>query len=251
VVKQLKKNSGSNEASPLLNGRRGRAIPVALLLIFVVLLSMGSGIYASASYFAQQAANVTVTTTLYTTTTSWTTLTVRSTVTQTVLGVLTTVQYTTSTSTVTVTGTRAPSVVTIGGTSSVVYWPPNYAVAFPITLPSATVTSIGIDFYGGQSGDVRVALYSAGSGMPGGLLTQSASTAVTGASGWLDVAVTPYSVTAGTYWVAFTLDRNIYVYYSGGSRSYYYKPFGAFDATWSASSYQDSYYIVNMRVTLS
>jgi hypothetical protein len=76
---------------------------VAVLLILVVLLSMGSGIYASASYFAQQA-NVTVTTTIYTTTTSWVTSTMWSTVTSVVYGDWTTVQYTTSTSTVTVGG---------------------------------------------------------------------------------------------------------------------------------------------------
>jgi hypothetical protein len=104
VVNRLKKNSGPNEASPVLNDHRGRATPVAVLLIFVVLLSMGSGIYASASYFAPQASNVTVTTTIYTTTTSWTTSTIWSTVTSVVYGVWTTVQYTTSTSTVTVGG---------------------------------------------------------------------------------------------------------------------------------------------------
>jgi hypothetical protein len=76
---------------------------------------MGSGFYATASYFAQQApTDVTVTTTLFTTTTSWTTSTIWSTVTSTVLGVLTAVQYTTSTSTVTVTGS------TTGGTSVII-----------------------------------------------------------------------------------------------------------------------------------
>jgi preprotein translocase subunit SecG len=250
VFNRLKENSGSKEAGSVLNGRRGRAIPVAVLLIFVVLLSMGSGIYASASFFPQQ--NVTVTTTIYTTT-SWVTSTIWSTVTTTVLGVLTTVQYTTSTSTVTVTGstTSTPVVVTIpaGGTSPLEY-SGNYAIASPITLPSGTVTSIGINLYEAQSGYVRVALYSAGSGKPASLLTQSASTAL-GKAGWLDIAVTPQSVTAGSYWVAFTFDRAIYVYYTPGPRSYYYKAFSAFDATWSASSGQDSYYEVNMRVTLS
>ena len=80
-----------------------RTISVALLLIFVVLLSAGSGLYAGASYFAQQAPNVTVTTTIFTTTTSWTTSTVWSTIWSTVEGILTTIQYTTSTSTTTVT----------------------------------------------------------------------------------------------------------------------------------------------------
>jgi preprotein translocase subunit SecG len=251
VFNRLKKNSGPNEPSSVLNDRRRRAIPVAVLLIFVVLLAMGSGIYASASYFAQQASNVTVTTTIYTTTTSWVTSTIWSTVTQTVQGVLTTVIYATSTSTVTVTGTPAPSVITVGGSSSYVRYSANYAVAFPITLPSGTVTSIGINFYGGQLGNVRVALYSAGSGTPASLLTQSASTAVSGVSGWQDIAVAPCSVTAGSYWVAFNISSVLPLYYSSGTTCSYYKLFGAFDASWSASSGLGSSYQVNMRVTLS
>jgi preprotein translocase subunit SecG len=229
---------------------KGRSIPVAVLLIVVVLLSAGSGIYAGASFFAQQA-NVTITTTIYTTTIIWTTSTIWFTVTSTVLGVLTTVTYTTITSTTTMTGTPTPTIVTIPtGATTPLEYSGNYAIASPITLPSGTVTSIGINLYGTQSGNVRVALYSAGSSNPASLLTQSASTAIS-TGGWLDIAVTPCSVSAGSYWVAFTFDRNIWVYYAPGSRSYYYKPFGAFDATWSASSGQDSYYLVNMRVTLS
>jgi preprotein translocase subunit SecG len=249
VFEQLKKENKPSEANSSPKAQ-SRSIPVAVLLLFVVLLSAGSGIYAGASFFAQQASHVTVTTTIYTTTTSWTTSTVWSTVTSTVLGILTTVTYTTSTSTVTVTGTPTPVVVTVGGTSGPVGYPGSYAAAFPITLPSGTVTSIGINFYSSQSGNVRVALYSAGSGKPGSLLTQSVSTSLSGA-GWHDVAVAPYSVTAGSYWVALIFDRNIWVYYSAASRSYYSKPFGAFDATWSATSTQDSYYQVNTRVTLS
>jgi len=86
--------------------KRG-SIPIAVLLVLVVLLSASSGLYAGASFFAQQAP-VTVTTTILTTTTSWTTSTLWSTVTAVVLGVWTTVQYTTSTSTVTVTGSTTP-----------------------------------------------------------------------------------------------------------------------------------------------
>jgi len=86
--------------------KRG-SIPVAVLLVFVVLFSASSGLYAGASFFAQQAP-VTVTTTILTTTTSWTTSTIWSTVTAVVLGVWTTVQYTTSTSTITVTGSTTP-----------------------------------------------------------------------------------------------------------------------------------------------
>ena len=90
------------------------------MLILVVLVSAGSGLYAGASYFPAQAPNLTITTTIYTTTTSWTTSTIWSTVTDTVLGVLTTLTYTTSTSTITVTGNpHIKAVITNnGGTNS-------------------------------------------------------------------------------------------------------------------------------------
>jgi hypothetical protein len=104
VFGQLKRGSPLKSSSGL-RGHRGRSISVAMLLILVVLVSEGSDLCAGASFFGQQAANVTITTTIYTTTTSWTTPTIWSTVTNTVPGVLTTVQYTTSTSTRTVTTT--------------------------------------------------------------------------------------------------------------------------------------------------
>ena len=91
----------------------GRSIPVAALLILVVLVSTGSGLYAGASYFPAQAPNLTITTTIYTTTTSWTTSTIWSTVTETVLAVLTTLTYTTSTSTTTVTTPPGPPHITL------------------------------------------------------------------------------------------------------------------------------------------
>ena len=118
VFEQLKKCSRPNETSPRLNDRRARSVPVAALLVFAVLLSASSGVYAGASFFPQQSPNVTVTTTVYSTTTSWTTSTIWSTVTQVVQGVLTTATYTTSTSTVTVTASRVTSSTpTIVGTS--------------------------------------------------------------------------------------------------------------------------------------
>jgi preprotein translocase subunit SecG len=101
VFIRLKKKSKAGDSA-----FKRRSIPVAGLLIVVVLLSAGSGLYAG-SFFAQQAPNVTITTTIFTTT-SWTTLTIWSIVTSVVYGVWTTVQYTTSTSTVTVTGSTGP-----------------------------------------------------------------------------------------------------------------------------------------------
>lgn len=86
--------------------RKRRAVSnvlTAVMLVFVVLLSVGSDVYVSASFVPQQVPNVTITTTTFTTMTSWTTSTIWSTVTSVVQGVLTTTRYTTSTSTVTVT----------------------------------------------------------------------------------------------------------------------------------------------------
>ena len=227
-----------------------RSIRVAVLLILAVFLSAGSGLYAGASFFPQQAPSVTITTTIFTTTTSWTTSTIWSIVTQTVLGVLTTVQYTTSTSTVTVTGGATTTYTAYtGGTSSTGTASGGYAYAFPITISgSGTVSSIGVNWAGTQSGNVRVALYSAGSGKPGSLLAESASIAMTTAAGWQDISVT-YSTTAGSYWVAVQISGSKTVYYKSGSRSYYSRSFGAFDSSWSGSSRQDSAAQWNMRVT--
>jgi len=228
-----------------------RSIRVAVLLILAVFLSAGSGLYAGASFFPQQAPSVTITTTIFTTTTSWTASTIWSIVTQTVLGVLTTVQYTTSTSTVTVTGGATTTYTAYtGGSTRSGQAGFGYVVAFPVTLPSSgTVQSIGVNWAGTQSGNVRVALYSAGSGKPGSLLAESSSTVMNTAAGWQDVPVTSYSATAGTYWIAVQLSSAKSVYYQFGSRSYYLKSYGAFDSSWSGSSSQDSAAQWNVRVT--
>jgi len=229
---------------------RRHSIRVAALLILTVLLSAGSGLYAGASFFPQQAS--TVTTTIFTTTTSWTTSTIWSIVTQTVQGVLTTVQYTTSTSTVTVTGgARTTYTATAGGSTGSGQAGSGYVFAFPVTLSSSgTVSSIGVNWAGTQSGNVRVALYSAGSGKPGSLLAESASTAMTTAAGWQDVPVSSYSAAAGAYWISIQISSSKSVYYVSGSRSWYVKSFGAFDSSWSGSSKQDSAAQWNMRITL-
>lgn len=117
----MKKSERLNEQSHDLDDRQGRGILVSVLLVLVVVLSAGSGIYAGASLFAQQAPNLTLTTTMYTTTISGTTSTIWSTTTTVVYGVLTTVQYTTSTSTVTImmssTSSTAPTTSTRTGTT--------------------------------------------------------------------------------------------------------------------------------------
>jgi len=228
-----------------------RSIRVAVLLILAVFLSAGSGLYAGASFFPQQAPSVTITTTIFTTTTSWTTSTIWSTVTSVVQGILTTVQYTTSTSTVTMTGAATTTYTAYaGGATGSGQAGSGYVVAFPVTLPSSgTVSSIGVNWAGTQSGNVRVALYSAGSGKPGSLLAESTSTAMTTAAGWQDIPVTSYSATAGTYWIAIQLGSIKGVHYQSGSRSWYVRSFGAFDSSWSGSSRQDSAAQWNVRVT--
>jgi hypothetical protein len=249
VFNQLKKDSGPDEGSSVLNDHRGRAVPAAVLLIFVVLLSMGSGIYASASYFAPQASNVTVTTTMYTTTTSWTTLTVWSTVTSTVQGVLTTVQYTTSTSTITLTRST-PIVVTVGGTSSYSNFQGSVR-AVAITLPAgASIVSIGINWASTTAGNVELALYSNVGGKAGSLLTQTGSTAMSGSSGWQDIPVSSsYTTsTSGTYWVAFQVSSGRYIYMNSGSNLYCAQSYGAFPNPWCSSPGTGAW-TLNMRVT--
>lgn len=110
-VFKLERSNKRTEAGSNLNNRSGHAIPISALLLLVVLVSAGSGVYAGASFFPLQSP-ATVTTTIYTTTTSWTTSTLWSTVTEVVQGVLTTVEYTTSTSTVTVTAGTSTSAST-------------------------------------------------------------------------------------------------------------------------------------------
>jgi hypothetical protein len=98
--------------------RKGRSALVGILLIAIA-LSAGSGLYVGASFFGPLA-NVTVTTTIFTTTTSWVSSTVWSTATEVVSGILTTIQYTSSTSTVTVTGPlRTAKSVTANGNAHI------------------------------------------------------------------------------------------------------------------------------------
>jgi len=133
---------------------KGRAIPVAVLLILTILLSVGSGLYAGASFFAQQAPNVTITTTIFTTTTSWTTSTIWSTVTSVVEGIWTTVQYTTSTSTVTVTGfdTYTKLLLHMDGTDGSQTFVDSSPQAHVVTVNANARISTAQSEFGGASG---------------------------------------------------------------------------------------------------
>ncbi len=120
----MKKDRRFSGSGYVLKNSRARSLPVAVLLVFVVLLSTGSGYYAGASFLAQQAPGVTVTSTVYTTTTLWTSSTIWSTMTETVEGILTTIEYTTSTSTITVTSSSSALftlTVNVRSSSSPVY----------------------------------------------------------------------------------------------------------------------------------
>jgi hypothetical protein len=219
---------------------------VSVLLLFVVLLSMFSGIYAGASFFAQQAP-VTVTTTIYTTTTSWTTSTIWSTVTAVVEGVWTTVQYTTSTSTVTVTG--GTSTGTFGTTSSAGTYrgaTGNYVVATKYTLAQAgTVTQVSV--YSTYSGNVKAAIYADKSGTPGNLLVANNAPTAVSPGQWTTINIGPIDLAPGTYWIAFNGDRNnLRVYKYGGTRqaAYVYYAFSNdMPTSWTPSGYQNIDYI--------
>jgi preprotein translocase subunit SecG len=255
VFNRLKKNSGPNEPSSVLNDRRGRAIPIAVLLIFVVLLSMGSGIYASASYFAQQA-NVTVTTTIYTTTTIWTTSTIWSTATSTVLGVLTTVQYTTSTSTVTITSSTSYAPSTFGDTNiegASDGWQNVWVWAEKWTLSnSGTVQSMTVYVQSYVSGcKLRLGIYNDASNYPGSLVAGGDELTV-GATGWNTVTFsTPGQLTAGNYWLSVLVEYGNKGYVGRGTASggtIYFKAATSttmprtFPSGGTSSSYQESLY---------
>ena len=151
----MKKSSGTDRSA--LDSRRLHSVLVAVLLVFVVLLSVGSGVYVGASFFPQQAPNVTTTTTIFTTTTSWTTSTIWSTVTQVVQGVLTTIEYTTSTSTVTVTGSTGPDTSTMlllhmDGTDGSQNFVDNSLQAHSVTAKGSARISTAQSKFGGASG---------------------------------------------------------------------------------------------------
>jgi hypothetical protein len=243
----LKKNDKLSEANPSANTRRSRSMTVSVLLLFVVLLSMVSGIYAGASFYAQQAP-VTITTTIYTTTTSWTTSTIWSTITAVVEGVWTTVQYTTSTSTVTVTGgtsagtfgTTVTSGASSGGGAA------NYIIATKYTLSEAgTVTQVSI--YAVRAGHVKVAIYADNNGSPGSLLVANNSPTTVTVGGWTTIDVAPTSLSAGAYWIAFNEDASyMRAYKTGGTRQAAYRAYSFssnMPTTWAPSGYQNYDYI--------
>jgi uncharacterized protein (DUF2141 family)/preprotein translocase subunit SecG len=242
VYETLKKNSSSGDSQV-----KWRSLSVAALLIIVVLLSAGSGLYAGASFFAQQA-NVTITTTTTIYTTSWTTSTIWSTVTSVVYGVWTTVQYTTSTSTVTVTSSTSSRTGTFGTTSNSgsVGGLANYIFATKYTLSQAgTVVSVSV--YSLNAGHVKAGIFADSGGVPGSLLAaNNAATTVT-AGQWTTISIGPVGLTAGTYWIAFNEDANsLRIYKAGIARQAAYMPYAFSNnmpTTWSVNGYWNFDYI--------
>jgi hypothetical protein len=241
------KKSGRADGSASDN-RRTRSVLIAVLLVLVVLLSLGSGLYAGASFFPQQAPNVTITTTFFTTTTSWTTSAIWSTVTSVVYGVWTTVQYTTSTSTVTVTrgtktdtfGTTSTAGATSGGGLA------GYIVATKYALSQAgTVTQVSV--YSVYSGRVKTAIYADNSGAPGSLLVANNVPTAVGAGQWTTINIGPISLAAGTYWITFNQDVNyMRMYRAGGTRQAAYMGYAFSNdmpTSWTPNGYQNLDYI--------
>ena len=233
---------------------RGRSIPVAGLLVLVVLLSLGSGLYAGASFFPQQAPNVTITATVLTTTTSWTTSTIWSTVTSVVYGVWTTVQYTTSTSTVTLTSVPVYNYgdTNIEASRSTGYYGLIY-VRNKFTLSSSlTVTSIWMYHGTTGSGHARFGIYQDnGANYPGVLMLDTGSLDANQGTGWIQTRVTATVLPAGTYWIAYITDvmqSSDYVRYASGGSGYLYPwAYGAlpnpFPSGASPSGYTWSLYV--------
>jgi hypothetical protein len=227
---------------------------MAVLLVLVVLLSLGSGLYAGASFFPQQAPNVTITTTIFTTTTSWTTSTIWSIVTSVVEGIWTTVQYTTSTSTVTVTSHPPTNLgkTDVGATDNL--FSAGMLKAYMYTLSEAgTVQSITVYIQSyGSGARIRVGLYSDRSNYPGSLVAGNDEWTV-GATGWKTVTLaTPVYLSAGNYWIGLLVEKTpaqIVTFKATigvGTQIYKATSYSSlpstFDVGASTSSYSDSLY---------
>ena len=105
-----------------------------------------------------------------------------------------------------------------GGNSNHANAAAGYAYAFPITITgSGTVQTIGVNWYGSQSGQCRVALYSNQANKPKNLLTESAAVSMV-YPGWQDIPVPGCSVSPGSYWVAIQIQVTQGVYYIAATR---------------------------------
>lgn len=102
-----------------------------------------------------------------------------------------------------------------------------------------TVTKVGVYINSGAAGNIYIGLYSDSSG-PASLLTTSGSTAV--GAGWNDIAVTPYYIAAGTYWIGYVLSSaSPHFLYGAGTNTHGYRAytFGALPDPWGTPTYQN------------
>ncbi|MCE9590039.1 MAG: hypothetical protein K8S99_05900 [Planctomycetes bacterium] len=94
-------------------------------------------------------------------------------------------------------------------------------VATQLTLATGgTLQSITGYFKGAASKSIRFAIYTDSAGSPGTLLAQSAVTTLgTGTVHWVTIAMPATTLTAGTYWLAFSTNASNTYYYNNGSAS--------------------------------
>ena len=147
----------------------------------------------------------------------------------------------TATNTPTITATSTPSPFFNVGETTVLgisySGAGNQLVAQQVTL-SQTATIQSLSYYVSTAGgQLRLGIYNNSGSAPGTLMAQTA--AFTPVTGWNTQAViTPTSLPAGTYWLAFLPQSNTLagrMTYAGAGRYYGYT-FGSLPATYSASS---------------
>lgn len=127
-----------------------------------------------------------------------------------------------------------------------------------LLVTTGIVTKIGINIQGTTAANCYLGLYSAGADKPASLLATTVSTGMAIVAGWQEITLsTAYYAAAGTYWIAIQVSASKSLYYQSSgfpftpTRSYYTKTYAAFDATWLATSTQDSIVWFNMRLTIN
>jgi uncharacterized repeat protein (TIGR02543 family) len=107
---------------------------------------------------------------------------------------------------------------TVFGSTSV----STYRRAMPFTMPeNGTITSVTM-YHTGGSGDMILAVYD-GEGTPQNLLAKSATTAVSGSTGWQTINLTSSAYVSGgsTVWLAWVYEDNPGIRYQTGSPGRY------------------------------
>ena len=127
----------------------------------------------------------------------------------------------------------------------------NYIYSSNITASgNGLLHSIGI-FVNGPIGNARVALYSSSAGgVLSGLLAQSASTAITVANTFQDIACTGSTLVAGhTYYIAFQLDNALTGLWGQVKGTLNYAPYSYGSFPDPTGTYSPEIFSINMRMT--